>query len=224
QSKGSEEERVPGWGELLTFKQSYSVIISRLFLDPIWWLFVSWLPIYLNEKFRFDVKQIGYFAWVPYIGAAAGSLSGGWISGWLIQKGWTVNRARKSAIVGGAVITFFALLVSAYAATPVSAVLSIAVILFGFQVTINNIQTLPSDFLTGKSVGSLAGLGGTAASIGTIASMWFVPMLTTGNNWGPFFFLGASLVPLGVAALFIFAGEIKRIELKKVNENFESVK
>src|SRR3546814_14853190 len=63
-----DDRRVP-LGELLRYRQSWGVILSRFFLDPVWWLFVSWLPIYLAETFGFDVKQIGLFAWVPFVGA-----------------------------------------------------------------------------------------------------------------------------------------------------------
>ena len=84
-----------------------------------------------------------------------------------------------------------------------------AVILFGYQFTMNNIQTLPSDIYTGKSVGSLAGLGGAAATLGTILSIFFVPMLTAGDNWTPFFIMGASLVPLSIISIFLFAGKIE---------------
>jgi ACS family hexuronate transporter-like MFS transporter len=207
-------DRMLGWTELLSHKQSWSVVVSRLFLDPIWWLFVSWLPIYLAERFGFDIKQIGLFAWVPYVGAAAGSLLGGWSSGWLIRRGWSVNRARKWTITAGGVIMLPSLLLTAYASTPLAAVLLIAVILFGFQISINNIQTLPSDFFTGKTVGTLAGLGGTSATVGVLITIWLVPMLTK-ISYVPFFLLGAALVPLGTLAIFVFAGDIKRVELKK---------
>lgn len=210
---GGDEVRLK-WRDLLRYRQTYSVIVGRFFLDPIWWMFVSWLPIYLNEQFNFDVKQIGLFAWVPYVGAAAGSILGGWFSGHLIKKGWTVSKARKTAILIGNVICLPALILTAFASTPVSAVLLIAVILFGFQVSINNIQTLPSDFLTGKSVGSLAGLGGTAAVLGVLITMWLVPTLTK-VSWAPFFIMGALLVPLGLASVYIFAGTIERIQLKE---------
>lgn len=210
----SKPERVMKWGELLSYKKSYSVIVSRFFLDPIWWMFVSWLPIYLFEKFNFDIKQIGYFAWVPFVGAAIGSLGGGWASGYLIKKGWTVNKARKTVILIGNLICLPALILTAYASTPLSAVLLIAVILFGFQVSINNIQTLPSDFLTGKSVGSLAGLGGMAAALGVVISMLLVPELTK-VSWAPFFIMGALLVPLGLFSVYFFSGNIERIQIKE---------
>lgn len=208
-------ERALGWSELLRYKQSWSVIASRFFLDPIWWMFVNWLPFYLFETFHFDVKQIGYFAWVPYVGAALGSFIGGWFSGFLMKRGWSVSKARKAAILIGNIIAFPALVLSAFAGSPLAAVLLMAVILFGYQFSMNNIQTLPSDFLTGRSVGSLAGMGGMSAAIGVLVTMWFVPWLTRGGNWGPFFIMGAVVVPLGVASLFLLSGEIKRIEVKE---------
>ncbi len=209
------EIRVPSWGELLTYKQSWAVIVSRFFLDPIWWMFVNWLPIYLAEQFGFDIKQIGLFAWVPYLGAAIGSLVGGWWSGYKIGKGWSVNKARKWAIMIGGMISIPALILVVFASTPLTAVLLIAVILCGFQVMINNIQTLPSDFFSGRSVGSLAGLGGMSAVFGVLTfSTWLIPYLSK-ISYTPVFIMGAMLIPLGVAAIFVFGGEIKRVQLKE---------
>jgi len=214
QAASAAAERVPSWGELLTYRQTWSVVLSRFFLDPIWWLFVNWLPIYLAEQFGFDIKQIGLFAWVPYVGAALGSLGGGWLSGWLIRRGWSVDRARKWAITLGGLIMFPALIASAFASTPLAAVLLIACVLFGFQVSINNIQTLPSDFFSGKSVGSVAGLGGASAVAGVLITIWMVPVITK-TSYVPFFLLGAALVPLSLAAVYILAGRIERIALRE---------
>jgi len=199
--------------ELLSYKQSWSVIASRFFIDPIWWLFVNWLPIYLAESFGFDIKQIGLFAWVPYVGAAGGSLFGGWLSGHLIHRGWTINAARKWTIVLGGLIMAPLLVASAFAGEPLMAVILIAVALFGYQIVINNIQTLPSDFFSGKSVGTLAGLGGTSAVAGVLITTWMVPVITQ-TSYTLFFFLAALLVPLGTFMVFLFSGKIQRLTLK----------
>ncbi|MDP3655937.1 MAG: MFS transporter, partial [Brevundimonas sp.] len=163
---------VPNVRQLLGHRQSWGVILSRFFLDPIWWLFVSWLPIYLAQTFNFDIKQIGLFAWVPFVGAALGSLIGGWLSGWLIKSGRGVDMARKLAITLGGVIMTPCLVAAPLMTDPTGAVLVIAGVLFGFQVAIGNIQTIPGDLFDGRSVGSLAGVGGMAAVAGTLITTW----------------------------------------------------
>ena len=207
------DDRAPGWGELLTYKQSWSIIISRFILDPIWWLFVIWLPIYLHERFGFDIKQIGLSAWVPYVGATAGSLFGGWLAGYLIGKGWTADKARKWTITLGGIFMLPCLILTAYAGSPITAILLIAVILFGFQITMNNIQTLPSDFYSGKAVGSLAGMGGTSAALGVIIVTNLVPILSK-IDYIPVFLLGAMLVPLSIISVFILGGRIQLVILR----------
>ncbi|UIJ44013.1 MFS transporter [Sphingomonas cannabina] len=198
----SEDAGSPGIIGLLRYRQSWAILLSRFFLDPVWWLFVSWLPIYLSETFHFDVKQIGLFGWVPFVGAMLGSLGGGWLSGALIRRGWPVLRARLVAIALGGAIMLPALLLTMTAASPLYAVLLIAVILFGFQIAINNIQTLPSDYFAGGAVGTLAGIGGTAAVAGTLITTWLVPVMTR-QGYAPIFALGAAIVPLGVLAVWL---------------------
>lgn len=197
----------PGWTEMLRHRQSWAIILSRFFLDPVWWLFVSWLPIYLAETFGFDVQQIGLFAWVPFVGAMAGSLIGGWLSGALIARGKTVNFARKTAITLGCAIMLPPLLLTMHAGSPLYAVLLIAVILFGFQMAINNIQTLPADYFAGGTVGSLAGLGGTAAVAGTLVTTWLVPAMTKAS-YAPIFALAAALVPASLLCIWLLGGRI----------------
>ena len=197
---------------LLRHRESWAVIAARFFLDPIWWLFVSWLPIYLAETFKFDVAQIGLFAWVPYVGAMLGSLGGGWLSGALVRRGWAVPLARKTVVTLGGAIMLPALLLTTTAASPLVAVLLIAAILFGFQVAINNIQTLPGDYFAGGAVATLTGLSGTAAVAGTLITTWLVPAMTR-HGYAPIFILAAAIVPLGVAAVWLLAGREAPIHL-----------
>ena len=210
-ASADEEQAAPGWFEMLRFRQSWSVVASRFFLDPIWWLFVSWLPIYLAATFGFDISQIGLFAWVPYVGAVVGALFGGWLARFLLERGRTVDYARKLTITLGGVIMLPALLATAAASTPLLAVLLIGVILFGFQTAIGNIQTLPSDFFSGKSVGSLAGAGGAAAVAGVLITTELIPRITAEAGFAPAFILGAALVPLAVISVWVFGGRIRPV-------------
>ncbi|WP_111979846.1 MFS transporter [Algibacillus agarilyticus] len=216
EDKEAEPEYVPTYRELLSHRQSWGVILARFFMEPIWWLFVAWLPLYLNDKFGFNVKEIGASAWIPYVGAAAGALFGGWLSGRLINSGWSVTKSRRTVITLGGVFMLPALLATTVAETPMLAMGLIAIILFGFQVSINNVQTLPSDFFSGKSVASLAGLSGAVGVISVITAIQLVPIITNdGTYYPPFFILGASLVPLMLAAVWFIAGRIEPVKPKK---------
>ena len=198
---------VPTLTQLLSHRQSWGVILSRFFLDPIWWLFVSWLPIYLAETFHFDIKQIGIFAWVPYVGAMIGRMVGGWLSGWLMKTGREPGLARKITVTLGGAIMIPCLIAAPFMTDPTLAVLVIAGVLLGFQIAIGNIQTIPGDLFDGRSVGSLAGVGGMAAVAGTLITTWLVPVMTK-VSYGPIFILVAALVPLSILSLWFVTGRI----------------
>ncbi|HVQ36540.1 MAG TPA: MFS transporter, partial [Pyrinomonadaceae bacterium] len=155
------------WRDLLRYKQVWAIVLARFLTDPVWWLYISWLPKYLADARGFSLAKIGLFAWVPYVAADAGSLSGGWLSGYLIGRGWSVDRARKAVILAAALL-MPAGIFAAFADDAMVALVLIGVVLFGFQVWINNVQTLPSDFFSDKAVASVAGLGGTGAGIGSM--------------------------------------------------------
>lgn len=197
------------WGELLSNKKNYAVILGRFFLDPIWWMFVTFLPMYLVEEFGLNIKELAFSAWVPYLGAMIGSIAGGWFSGYLIRKGSTVDKARKTAILIGGCVIVPAIIASVMASNAVLAVILMAFVLGGFQFTIVNIQTLPSDLHCGKSVGSLAGLGGAAAVLGTILAILFAGQI---SSWTFLFGLLAALVPLSLISVFLTVGKIEQIK------------
>lgn len=188
------------WKELLKFRNTWGIIMGRFFIDPVWWLFVTWLPTFLKEQFLFDIKQIGAFTWLPYVFAAVGSLMGGYHSSWQVKKGVNAEKARKNSIAIGCAIMLVSLIAIVYflgtlKETPVLAMILIGCTLFGFQFLIGNLQTLPSDYFNGKNVGTVAGMGGTAAVVGTLLTTWAVPIITK-TSYNSFFILAAVLVPL----------------------------
>ncbi len=201
----------PNSGEILSRKESWGVIMASFFLDPIWWLFVGWLPLYLSETYGFGVAEIGLYAWVPYVGAMFGAWFGGLLAQNRIKSGWTVNKSRKFVIALGGLIMLVSLLATITAATPLMAVLLMAAILFGFQTAVGNIQTLPSDFYNGKSVASLAGFAGTAAKLAVVGLNFLIPVITI-NSYAPAFAVGAALAILTVLSVFILCPDIKPLK------------
>lgn len=208
-------EYAPGSGEILARKESWGVILASFFLDPIWWLFVGWLPLYLNETYGFGVEEIAAYAAVPYIGAMLGAWFGGLFAQNRIQAGWSVNKTRKIIIALGGLIMLVALLLTITASTPLYAVVLMAVILFGFQTAVNNIQTLPSDFYSGKSVGTLAGYAGTAAKLAVVGLNFLIPIITV-DSYAPAFVVGAGLATLTVLSIFLLCPQIKPLQPKSL--------
>ena len=204
----------PDTGELLSRKESWGVILASAAIDPIWWLFVFWIPIYLSEVYSMDVKTIGIYGWVPYVGAMLGAWFGGLLAQNRLKSGWTVDKTRKMVITLGCLIMLPSLLMMSSPGGPVAAVLIMAVILFGFQTAIGNVQTLPSDFFGGKTVGTLAGFAGMAAKLAVAGLTYLVPWLTTGGNYTPAFVIGAALAVIALLAVWLLCGKIEPLQPK----------
>lgn len=197
----------PGWLTLLTYRQTWAVIIGRFITDPIWWLYVFWLPSYFQEARGFSLQQIGLSAWLPFLCAGIGAIGGGWASGVLIRRGWSVDRARKTVMAIGALLTPAGIL-AVRAESPYSALILMGVVLFGFQVWINNLQTLPSDFFPKTAVASVFGLGGTAAAVASVLYNWGTGRVVDAAGYTPVFVVAGILGPVGLIATLLLAGKI----------------
>ncbi len=212
EENSEEDEYNPSTAELLSRKQSWGVIIASAAIDPIWWLFVFWIPIYLNEVYGMDVKSIGIYGWVPYVGAMFGAWFGGLLAQNRLKAGWNTDKTRKLTITLGCLIMLPALLAMANPGGPTTAVIIMAVILFGFQTTIGNVQTLPSDLYGKKAVGTLSGFAGMAAKLGALGLTALVPILTADGNYTPAFVIGASLAIIAMAAVWILIPKIEPLK------------
>jgi ACS family hexuronate transporter-like MFS transporter len=198
--------------KLLCYRQVWAVVLARSCVDPVWWLFVFWLPEYLSKARGLSIKQIGWSAWVPYCAASAGSLFGGWLAGWLIGRGVSVNRARKTVIAIAACLTPAGLL-AARAESAATSLAFISVVLFGYQMWTGNVQTLPSDFFREETVASVAGLGGTGAAIGSMMFMLTTGWIVTHFSYAPVLTIAGLLAPVGTTILFLLAGRIERVAM-----------
>ena len=161
-----------------------------------------------------DVKAIGIYGWVPYFGAMLGAGFGGILAQNRMKAGWTVSKTRKFIISLGCLIMLPSLFAMSNPGSPVTAVLIMAIILFGFQTAIGNVQTLPSDLFSGKTVGTLAGYAGMAAKLAAAALTYLVPWLTTGGNYTPAFIIGASLAIIAMISVLVLCPSLKPLKSK----------
>ncbi len=194
----------PTWRALLKNRQVRGIVLARFLGDPVWWLYLVWLPLYLSRSRGLSLKAIGMTAWIPFLCADAGALAGGWFSGWLLGRGWTLARARGTAILLAAALAPAGILIAG-AKSQVGAVALISVVLFAFQFWVNNVQTLASDFFPNELVASISGLAGTGAGLGAMIFMFSTGWIVDHFGYTPVLIVSGLLIPAATVALAWFA-------------------
>jgi len=209
-SASTAQGKVPAknWRELAGMKQVWGIILARFFGDPIWWLYLIWLPSYLYDVRGFSMKEIGMFAWFPFLASGVGSLTGGWLSGFLISRGNTVNFSRKTAILFPTLLMPLGIL-SIYAASAIQALVLISLVLFGFQFWVNNVQTLASDFFSSSEVGRVTGMAQSGAGLGAILFTMLIGWIVDHFSYSPVIIIGGVLGPLATLSVFLLCGRIE---------------
>jgi ACS family hexuronate transporter-like MFS transporter len=205
--------RIP-WLQLLPHRQTWAFAAGKFLTDAIWWFYLFWTPTFLYDRFGVDLKKVGLPMITIYLLADVGSIAGGWLSSWLLQRGWSANAARKTALLA------CALGVVPVAAAPVvsgmwSAVLLIALAAAAHQGFSANLFTLTSDMFPRRAVGSVVGIGGTAGAIGGV-----LMQLASGRikDWtGSYltmFLVAASAYVLSVLIIHALAPRLEPVFLK----------
>jgi ACS family hexuronate transporter-like MFS transporter len=212
--RGRMRPRAVPWSQLLRCREVWGIILGRFFGDPIWWLYLFWLPLYLHNARGFDLKATALTAGIPYVAAGLGALTGGWTSGFLLGRGWSVNRARKTAIGIGTVL-MLAGIAAAIVPSAALALVCLSVTLFGFQFWVGNVQTLASDFFPVNAVGSIAGFAGTAAGLGAMIFTQSTGWVVDHFSYTPILVTAGLLAPTATGALFLLCGRVRPIELTR---------
>jgi ACS family hexuronate transporter-like MFS transporter len=154
------------WFKLLTFRQTWAFLVGKFMTDPVWWFYLFWLPSFLNKQYGLTRTHLALPIAVVYSITTIGSIFGGWLSGFLINAGWPVYRARRLAML---VFALFALpVVSAQALGQYSywyAVLIVGLATAGHQAWAANLFTTVSDMFPKKAVASVIGIGSMAGCI-----------------------------------------------------------
>ncbi len=154
-----------GWVQALGYKQTWGFALAKFFTDPVWWFYLYWLPPYLYDVRKFDLKAIGWALPVVYLMADFGSVFGGWLAGYWIRQGWDVARARKTAMLVCASMMPIAAM-SALAADPILAVALVSLATSAHQGMAANLFTTISDVFPKRAVASVIGIGGAAGGLG----------------------------------------------------------
>jgi ACS family hexuronate transporter-like MFS transporter len=153
------------WHTMLRYRQTWAFAIGKFLTDPIWWLYLFWIPDFLNLNHGIDLKTIGPPLVVIYLVADVGSVAGGWLSSTLIKRGWSINAARKTAMLLCA-LAVLPMMFASGAKQLWIAVTLLSIATAAHQGWSCNLYTLVSDTFPRKAVGSVIGLGGMAGAVG----------------------------------------------------------
>jgi ACS family hexuronate transporter-like MFS transporter len=200
------------WLSVLFRKETWAFALGKFFIDPIWWMYIFWLPDFLGKSYHLDLKSFGPPLVAVYVLSDVGSVLGGWASSRMIKNGRTVNFARKSTM-----------LVCALCVTPIFfaqwidnlwlAVLIIGVAAAAHQAFSANVYTLPSDLFPRSAVGSVIGIGGTVGAIGgMIFSLYIGQILARIGTYTPIFIVAGCAYFVALAAIHLLSPRLARAD------------
>jgi MFS transporter, ACS family, hexuronate transporter len=209
QSDMEEPARRIAWKRLLPHRQTWAFAVGKFMTDPVWWVWLFWLPPFLNQKFNLDITKIGPPLIVIYLIADVGSIGGGYLSSAWIKRGWSVNAGRKIAMLICAIcvipVVFATLTPNLW-----TSVLLISLAAAAHQGWSANLFTTASDMFPRHAVGSVVGIGGMAGSVGGMilqASVGFIVFYT--GSYFSVFIIAASAYLIALLIIHLLAPKLE---------------
>jgi ACS family hexuronate transporter-like MFS transporter len=181
------------WRKVISQRGCWVLIFARFFTDPVVYFILFWLPAYLRAERGFDLAMVSKYAWLPFIFGDIGYITGGWISGKLMERGWPMAKARKTILIAGAALMPLGI----FAPMVPSGELAIAVtcvMYMGHALWISNLLTIPTDVFKANEVGmasGFTGMGGAIANLGT-------GYLVASAGYSPIFWIAGLMHPLSL--------------------------
>jgi len=201
------------WLTVMRLPQAWAVGLGKFFTDPIWWVYLFWIPDFLSRNLKLDLKVMRLPLFVIYTGASVGSIAGGWLSSWLLKRGWSVNASRKTAMLACA-LAVTPIVLAARTNNPWFAICLVALAAGAHQGWSANIYTLSSDMFPRGAVGSVVGFG---TLMGTIAGMFIAEMvgyiLQRTGSYVPVFLLAGTAYLVALCFVQMLAPRLERVEM-----------
>jgi ACS family hexuronate transporter-like MFS transporter len=180
--------------QLLRVRFVWSFLLSKIFMDPVWYFYIFWFPEYLKNARHFDMAAIGKYAWIPFVVSGLGNFAGGWISGWLLRRGVSTTAARK-----GSVTFFAALMMSAIPAvlvdSPWVSIGFVSLAMAGYTGCLANMLAMPADVFPQNAVASVYGLASMGSGFGGMVFVLITGWVVDHYSYTPVF-IGFGFVPL----------------------------
>jgi ACS family hexuronate transporter-like MFS transporter len=201
------------WLKLLRYRETWAYAVGKFLIDPIWWMFLFWLPDFLGKKHGLDLKTFGPPLVAIYLLSDVGSVGGGWLSSRFMKMGWSINRARKTTML------ICALLAVPVAGAALASNLWVAVLIIGVATAAHqgfsaNLYTLPSDVFPRSAVGSVVGIGGMVGAVGGMFFSKYVGgVLEQIGTYTPIFVVAASAYLLALLAVHLLTPKMEPVKI-----------
>lgn len=210
-------ERIP-WVTLLRLRQTWAFIVAKFLTDAVWRWYLYLLPLFFSQNFKLDIKNFGLPFITIYLMADVGSIGGGWLSSWLLGRGWTANAARKLAMLVCA-LCVLPVMFAAVVPNMWVAVFFVGLAASAHQGFSSNLFTTVSDMFPKQAVGSVVGLGGTAGALGAMLLLTLTAQLfgnspaATGNKavYTTLFVIAGSAYLLSLAAMHVLSPKLQPV-------------
>ena len=201
EARPASAERVH-WRTLLAARGCWTLILTRFFTDPVIYFVIFWLPEYLRKERGFNLAQVGKYSWVPFAFGGVGYVLGGWLSGRLMQAGWTLGRARKFVMALGAAVMPIAIL-APLVPTAALAIAATCFITFGHGLWVANLQTIPTDLFRPHEIGTVTGFSGSGGAVGGMLASLGTGYIVTHFTYAPVFLLAGLMHPLSAVLTYV---------------------
>lgn len=199
--------KVP-WRRILRHRQAWAFVAAKFITDPIWWFFLFWLPKFLNAEYGLTLLALGLPLVAIFVLADVGSILGGWLAGRFLRLGWSVNRARKGAMLVCA-LCVVPIVFAAQADNLWLAVALIGLATAGHQGWSANVFTLTSDMFPRHAVASVVGIGGFAGAVGGMMIATFIGwLLQTTGSYLPVFLMAGSAYLVALLIVHLLAPQL----------------
>lgn len=199
------------WTSLLRYKEFWGLLVARVVSDFPFYFFLFWLPQYLIDARGFDLRGIALFAWLPWVAADLGAVTGGSLSSWLVAKGKSINFARKAVIWLGATMVL-ATIPAVQAENSYVALGLICFGLFAIQIKGSVFFTLPTDLFPAGKVATVWGVFGAVGSLGGSLLGLLAGYMIQTSGYTNVFYMIAFLHLLSALLLQIFVPRIRPLE------------
>ena len=201
------------WRKVLGYRETWAYAAGKFLIDPIWWMFLFWLPDFFAKRHGLDLKSFGPPIVAVYVLSDIGSVAGGWASSALMKRGWSINAARKATMLVCSILVL-PIAVAMYADSLWVAVGIVGLATAAHQGFSANLYTLPSDVFPRSAVGSVVGIGGMAGAVGGMLMAkyagWVLDQLHT---YTPIFVVAAGAYLVALAAVHMLTPKLAPVKV-----------